>query len=73
MKVRRPVASALAVAGYIVMIVPIMFVVATAFTGGETLRFPPEGVSLRWFEAALSYDPFIGALVSSLSWRCSPP
>lgn len=66
MKVRRPVASALAVAGYIVMIVPIMFVVATAFTGGETLRFPPEGVSLRWFEAALSYEPFIGALVSSL-------
>jgi putative spermidine/putrescine transport system permease protein len=65
-KVRRPVASALAVAGYIVMIVPIMFVVATAFTGGETLRFPPEGVSLRWFEAALSYEPFIGALVSSL-------
>nr|WP_221420781.1 ABC transporter permease [Conyzicola lurida] len=48
------------------MIVPIMFVVATAFTGGETLRFPPEGVSLRWFEAALSYEPFIGALVSSL-------
>jgi len=66
MKVRRPVASALAVAGYIVMIVPILFVVATAFTGGETLRFPPEGVSLRWFEAALSYEPFIGALVSSL-------
>lgn len=66
MKVRRPVASALAVAGYIVMIVPILFVVATAFTAGETLRFPPEGVSLRWFEAALSYEPFIGALVSSL-------
>jgi len=66
MKVRRPVASALAVAGYIVMIVPILFVVATAFTGGETLRFPPEGVSLRWFEAALAYEPFIGALVSSL-------
>jgi putative spermidine/putrescine transport system permease protein len=66
MKVRRPVASALAVAGYIVMIVPILFVVATAFTAGETLRFPPEGASLRWFEAALSYEPFIGALVSSL-------
>ena len=66
MKTRRPVAGALAVAGYIIMIVPILFVVATAFTAGETLRFPPQGLSLRWFEAALSYDPFIGALVSSL-------
>jgi putative spermidine/putrescine transport system permease protein len=66
MRMRRPVAASLAVAGYIIMIVPIMFVVATAFTGGSTLRFPPEGFSLRWFEAALSYDPFLEALVSSL-------
>ncbi|MDS0199649.1 ABC transporter permease [Microbacterium imperiale] len=48
------------------MIVPILFVVATAFTGGRTLRFPPEGFSLRWFEAALNYDPFVSALLSSL-------
>ena len=65
MRTRRPVATALAVAGYIVMIVPILFVVATAFTGGSTLRFPPEGLSLRWFGAALSYRPFIGSLVTS--------
>ncbi|GMA32049.1 ABC transporter permease [Litorihabitans aurantiacus] len=66
MKQRRPVAAALAVAGYVVMIVPILFVVATAFTGGSTLRFPPEGVSLQWFEAAFAYSPFISAMVSSL-------
>jgi putative spermidine/putrescine transport system permease protein len=63
---RRPVAGTLAVAGYVVMIVPILFVVATAFTSERTLRFPPQGFSLRWFEAALGYDPFIQALVSSL-------
>jgi putative spermidine/putrescine transport system permease protein len=63
---RRPVAGTLAVAGYVVMIVPILFVVATAFTSERTLRFPPQGFSLRWFEAALSYDPFTQALVSSL-------
>ncbi|WOF23425.1 ABC transporter permease [Microbacterium betulae] len=65
MSTRRPVATALAVAGYIIMIVPILFVVATAFTGGSTLRFPPEGLSLRWFGEALSYQPFIGSLVTS--------
>jgi putative spermidine/putrescine transport system permease protein len=63
---RRPVAGTLAVAGYVVMIVPILFVVATAFTSERTLRFPPQGFSLRWFEAALGYDPFTQALVSSL-------
>lgn len=62
---RHPLAGTLAVAGYIVMIVPILFVVATAFTAGDTLRFPPEGVSLRWFGEALTYEPFMGALVTS--------
>ncbi|GAB7039361.1 MULTISPECIES: ABC transporter permease [Catenuloplanes] len=63
---RRPVAASLAVLGYLIMIVPILFVVATAFSAGRTLRFPPEGLSLRWFEAAVTYDPFMESLVSSL-------
>lgn len=66
MTTRKPVAAALAVAGYIIMLVPIVFVVATAFTSGSTLRFPPEGFSLQWFDEALSYEPFTGALLSSL-------
>ena len=66
MNTRRPVAGSLAVLGYIVMIVPILFVVVTAFTSGSTLRFPPEGFSLRWFDAAVNYAPFTTAMVSSL-------
>ncbi|WP_207930259.1 ABC transporter permease [Streptomyces hainanensis] len=66
MKRSSPVAASLAVLGYLVMIVPILFVVATAFTEGETLRFPPEGLSLRWFDEATSYQPFTDALLSSL-------
>jgi putative spermidine/putrescine transport system permease protein len=66
MKTSRPVAGTLAVAGYIIMIVPILFVVATAFSSGSTLRFPPDGVSLRWFGEALSYDPFLESLATSL-------
>jgi putative spermidine/putrescine transport system permease protein len=65
-KTSRPIAGTLAVAGYIIMIVPILFVVATAFSSGSTLRFPPDGVSLRWFGEALSYDPFLESLATSL-------
>ncbi|WP_163544479.1 ABC transporter permease [Occultella kanbiaonis] len=66
MRTRHPIAASLAMLGYIVMLVPILFVVVTAFTAGSTLRFPPEGFSLRWFEAALTYTPFTSSLVSSL-------
>jgi putative spermidine/putrescine transport system permease protein len=65
-KTSRPVAGTLAVAGYIIMIVPILFVVATAFSSGSTLRFPPDGLSLRWFGEALAYDPFLESLATSL-------
>jgi putative spermidine/putrescine transport system permease protein len=65
-KTTRPVAGTLAVAGYIIMIVPILFVVATAFSSGSTLKFPPDGLSLRWFGEALAYDPFLESLVTSL-------
>jgi len=65
-KTRRPVAATLAVAGYVIMIVPILFVVTTAFSAGSTLRFPPDGLSTRWFEAAVTYDPFMRSLVDSL-------
>ena len=62
----RPVLLTLAVVGYIVMLVPILFVVMSSFTGGNTLSFPPQGFSLEWFAQALAYEPFIDALGSSL-------
>lgn len=62
----RPVLGSLAVLGYIIMLVPILFVVTTAFSAGKTLSFPPKGFSVEWFGAALSYSPFMTALLSSL-------
>jgi putative spermidine/putrescine transport system permease protein len=62
----RPVLLSLAVLGYAVMIVPILFVVLTSFTAGSTLSFPPSGFSLKWFDKALSYTPFMESLTSSL-------
>lgn len=62
----RPIAATLAVLGYVVMLVPILFVVAGAFTAGSTLRFPPDGFSLRWFGTAAGNEQFTEALTSSL-------
>lgn len=37
------------------LVAPIVLALATSFTAGQTLKFPPEGFSLRWYEALL--DP----------------
>jgi putative spermidine/putrescine transport system permease protein len=60
------VLTALAVAAYVIMIGPVLFVVAVAFTSGTTITFPPEGFSFRWFGAAASYRPFLDGLGTSL-------
>ncbi|GAA4573003.1 ABC transporter permease [Planotetraspora kaengkrachanensis] len=62
---RRPVLTVLAVAAYLIMLGPALFVVAVAFTSGSTITFPPEGFSLRWFGAAASYRPFLDGLGTS--------
>lgn len=62
----RPLLLTLAIIGYIVMLVPILFVIMSSFTGGNTLSFPPQGFSLTWFAQALAYQPFMDALGSSL-------
>jgi putative spermidine/putrescine transport system permease protein len=52
---RRP----LIVVGVLValfMLVPILIIVPTSFTASEFLGFPPEGLSLRWYEEIFT-DP----------------
>lgn len=45
---------------------PILVAVGVAFGTDKIARFPPRGLSLRWFGAALSDQTFIGALMNSL-------
>ena len=40
---------------------PIAVVVAASFTGGDTMGFPPEGWSLRWYRAFLDDSEFVDA------------
>ncbi|MBN9754618.1 Spermidine Putrescine ABC transporter permease component potC [Pseudonocardia sp. Ae406_Ps2] len=63
---RRPVLTVLAAVAVFFLLFPIVVVVGIAVTAGTALAFPPEGLSLRWFTEAVSYEPFRSALGTSL-------
>jgi len=54
----RPLALlilALALLGLLILIGPVIVVLVTSFTTSQALRFPPPGLTLRWYEAL--FDP----------------
>lgn len=46
---------------------PIFIVIGASFTEAGYIRFPPEGFSLRWYQAILEEPQWLGALVTSLA------
>ena len=50
---------------YVMLAVPAVIVVVASFTSGDSLRFPPTGLSLRWYAAALQHNLFMSALWTS--------
>jgi putative spermidine/putrescine transport system permease protein len=60
---------ALLVAGF--LLAPIAMVVASSFTSNSFITFPPEGFSLRWYQAILERGQFAAALRLSLVLACS--
>ncbi|WP_067972571.1 ABC transporter permease [Nocardiopsis trehalosi] len=66
MILRRPLLSLLTAIAFVLMLGPVAILIGVAFTAGSTLAFPPEGLSLRWFAAALEYRPFIDAFGTSV-------
>jgi putative spermidine/putrescine transport system permease protein len=55
----RLVAGALAIAGLVMLVAPSLVVILASFTAGYSLRFPPAGLSLRWYQALLFASPEI--------------
>jgi putative spermidine/putrescine transport system permease protein len=51
---------------FVFLLAPIVIVVLAAFNSGEYLTFPPQGLSLRWFENFFESRPFMRALGYSL-------
>lgn len=45
----RVLVRSLAGLGILILVAPVAIVIATSFTTSQTLRFPPPGLSLRWY------------------------
>jgi putative spermidine/putrescine transport system permease protein len=56
----------LALVAVLLLIAPTIIVVATSFTGGSTLKFPPPSWSVRWYLALADSPQIIDAALFSL-------
>lgn len=56
----------LTVAIYAFLLAPLVIVVLAAFNAGTYLRFPPQGLSFRWFVEFAHSRSFVGSLIFSL-------
>lgn len=54
------------IAAYAFLAAPIAVVIAMSVTAGDTLAFPPEGLSWRWFSYLAGRDEFLTAALMSL-------
>lgn len=62
----RFVAGALLAALYGFLLAPLLVVALASISAGEILRFPPEGLSLKWYGRFFANDSFMSALALSL-------
>jgi putative spermidine/putrescine transport system permease protein len=47
---------------YVMLAAPAVLVIVQSFTSGETMRFPPPGFSLRWYQKAWESELFMNSL-----------
>jgi putative spermidine/putrescine transport system permease protein len=62
----RVLFGTLAAIAMVFLVAPTIVVILTSFTASESLRFPPSGLSLRWYWALLDADQMQRAAWSSL-------
>ena len=48
------------------LIGPFLIIVAASLSAGETLAFPPQGLSLRWFAKVFEVESFRASFLLSL-------
>jgi putative spermidine/putrescine transport system permease protein len=61
-----PLLRLCAVAGYALLLAPVLIVAVISFSAGDFLTFPPPGLSTRWYAALLSNAELMAALRNSL-------
>jgi len=63
----RWIVGLLAGLAILILIAPVAIVIATSFTTSQTLRFPPPGLSLRWYQEL--FDPVRSAPIHTAAWN----
>src|SRR5499426_3118738 len=58
--------GALAAIAIVFLVGPTVIMLLTSFTASQSLRFPPDGLSLRWYLALLDADQMQAAAWNSL-------
>jgi putative spermidine/putrescine transport system permease protein len=58
--------GALSAVALVFLIAPTLIVLITSFTSSQSLKFPPDGLSLRWYAALLDADQMQRAAWNSL-------
>jgi putative spermidine/putrescine transport system permease protein len=62
----RLVFGALAAIAIVFLVGPTVIMLLTSFTASQSLKFPPDGLSLRWYVALLDADQMQAAAWNSL-------
>src|SRR5947208_16887313 len=62
----RAVLGVLAAVALVFLIAPTLIVLLTSLTAGESLKFPPDGLSLRWYRELADADQMRRAAWNSL-------
>src|SRR5215467_12121976 len=62
----RLVFGALAAVAIVFLVGPTVIMLLTSFTASQSLKFPPDGLSLRWYAALLEADQMQAAAWNSL-------
>src|SRR5436305_14090785 len=62
----RLVFGALAAVAILFLVGPTLIMLLTSFTASQSLKFPPDGLSLRWYVALLDADQMQQAAWTSL-------
>ena len=58
--------GALAAVAIVFLVGPTVIMLLTSFTASQSLKFPPDGLSLRWYVALLDADQMQAAAWNSL-------
>src|SRR5208283_1632122 len=62
----RTALALIALTAFLYLLGPILVIVGSALGSTNYLAFPPHGLTLKWFAAALSHPRYLSAFLSSL-------